>query len=361
MAAGTARAALDQWSTYWSGKSVAEITPKALREFSTWLLRNGRKPSTVDRILAVGRAALNLAHRDGELASVPFVRMTESSEEKRSREPLGRPIKIPEIARFLDAVRHRHLFVFLLLELNTLARPEALFELRRNQYDATKDRLNLNPAGRRQTKKFRPVVPVTKVLKPWLESETDPERLYVTLRGNRIFSIKTVWQKTRDRAGLPSDITPYSFRHGIARALRERKVPPDQIGLILGHLPRGSFATTSIYAPLEPEYCTEAVQALEAISQEVQSLMTSGMELSAPAQVSERLLQFAAAGTKLSEADRRLLRERIRGGASTRDVAEEFRSQNLWCRGTGANLGLDEVRVLVPTACRLSEPVELNI
>ena len=49
----------------------------------------------------------------------------------------------------------------------------------------------------------------------------------------------------------------------------KRKVPKDQISIFLGHLPKDSDATTSIYAPYDPEYCSEAVAAIEDVMKEV--------------------------------------------------------------------------------------------
>jgi hypothetical protein len=64
-------------------------------------------------------------------------------------------------------------------------------------------------------------------------------------------------------------VTPYSIRHGLARELRKRRVPTEQISLFLGHLPDGSAATTSIYAPYEPGFLSEAVEAIESVMKEV--------------------------------------------------------------------------------------------
>lgn len=51
--------------------------------------------------------------------------------------------------------------------------------------------------------------------------------------------------------------------------MRKRRVPLDEIGLFLGHRPKESSATTSIYAPMEPEYCTQAVAAIEDVLHEI--------------------------------------------------------------------------------------------
>ena len=46
-------------------------------------------------------------------------------------------------------------------------------------------------------------------------------------------------------------------------------MPKEQISTFLGHLPKDSDATTSIYAPYDPEYCSEAVDAIQDVMKEV--------------------------------------------------------------------------------------------
>src|SRR5262249_33503645 len=108
--------------------------------------------------------------------------------------------------------------------------------------------LDLNPPGRTQNKKFRPMVPVTPTLLPWLRREVGPSGRYVSYRSKGLRSILHMWRLTRADAGLDKGVTPYSIRHGLAREMRKRRVPTEQISLFLGHLPDGSAATTSIYA-----------------------------------------------------------------------------------------------------------------
>ena len=55
----------------------------------------------------------------------------------------------------------------------------------------------------------------------------------------------------------------------MAREMRRRRVPLEQRQAFLGHLPRGSARTTAIYASDEPEYLSEAVEAIDAIMSDV--------------------------------------------------------------------------------------------
>src|SRR6185295_8811657 len=163
----------------------------------------------------------------------------------------GRPITPAELAQLFNAVRSRHMMMFLLIASNTLARPAATLDLRPAQFDSTHALLDLNPPDREQNKKYRPIVPGTPTLFPWLELPVGPGERYVSHRTKPIRSILHAWRITRDAAGLDERVTPYSIRHGMARELRKRRVPTEQIKLFLGHLPSGSDATTSIYAPYE--------------------------------------------------------------------------------------------------------------
>jgi DNA-binding NarL/FixJ family response regulator len=53
--------------------------------------------------------------------------------------------------------------------------------------------------------------------------------------------------------------------------MRKRHVPTEQISLFLGHVPDGSAATTSIYAPYEPDFLADAIQAIESVMAEIRT------------------------------------------------------------------------------------------
>ncbi len=268
--ASTAWNGLAYWQEFWGPKaSVADVTPKEQRQFRNFLAKKGINIGGIDRILADGRAALNRAVKWQELVSSPHIFSLQTIEEKRSRQPLGRPIVPEEIALLLDAANSRHMLAYLMIATNTLARPGAVMDLRGAQYDEAHNRIDLNPPGRRQNKKHRPVLAVTPTLKPWLQIAREPTKRYVAYGGKPIKSITSAWSLLVTEAGLDERVTPYSIRHGMAREMRKRKVPKEQISIFLGHLPKDSDATTSIYAPYDPEYCSEAVAAIEAVMKEV--------------------------------------------------------------------------------------------
>ena len=262
---------LSYWQEFWTGRTVAEITPYEQRQFREWLAGRGTGPSGIDRILSVGRAALNRARKWQEVSEVPHIFGTITAEAKRAREPKGRPVSPEELARLFDAVRSRHMLTFLLIASNTLARPAAILDVGPSQFDEAHGLLDLNPPGRPQNKKFRPIVPVTPTLMPWLRRDVGPSGRYVSYRKMPVRSILHMWRLTRAESGLDERVTPYSIRHGLSREMRKRHVPTEQISLFLGHLPDGSAATTSIYAPYEPGFLTDAVAAIESVMAEIQT------------------------------------------------------------------------------------------
>jgi integrase len=89
---------------------------------------------------------------------VPFIIDVTRDKERRHVQPKGRPLKLDELAALLDAPMPEHLFLFCLLALSTLSRPAALLELTPEQYDQEDGIVDLNPPGREQTKKHRPMV-----------------------------------------------------------------------------------------------------------------------------------------------------------------------------------------------------------
>ena len=118
----------------------------------------------IDRVLSDGRAALNRAVKWQELASAPDIFLLQTAEDKRSRQPMGRPIVPKEMALLFDAANSRHMLMYLLIATNTLARPAAVLDLRGAQYDSTHALVDLNPPGRKQNKKHRPILAVAPTL-----------------------------------------------------------------------------------------------------------------------------------------------------------------------------------------------------
>ncbi len=256
---------LDKWNDFFGPVTVADLTKQRIRDFIKHLEAKSHSPGGVNRILCDGRAALNRAKRENELTSVPFIPSVDLGE------PEERALTLDQMALLFDGVRSAHILLFCLVMANTMGRPEAILELTRFQLDFESRLVRLNPEGRRQTKKYRPTVPMTETITPWLRKVKGNH--VITYHGGPIRSVKKVFQRLpEDIVGLPKRVTPYSIRHTMAKELRRRGVPPWEVQGMLGHK-MGGYRTTEIYAKYDPSYLSVARVTIDAIMADIQARM----------------------------------------------------------------------------------------
>lgn len=144
--------------------------------------------------------------------------------------------------------------------------------------------IRLNPDGRKQTKKWRPILRETKCLAAWLDrwekdAAAEGRTLDTYVGYASVDSLQSAITRARrapnpalDRAGadLPRMVA-YSFRHKMTTVLRRYAVPSDQINVQLGHK-RPSNRTSDLYGEYEPSYLAEAADALDAYMVRLQAL-----------------------------------------------------------------------------------------
>jgi integrase len=87
----------------------------------------------------------------------------------------------------------------LMILIGTACRPEAALELTGEQLDFQDGLIDLNPRGRPQTKKFRPVVKMPTALAAALRGA--PDGRLVTFRGQPVRKINKSWRGMREAAG----------------------------------------------------------------------------------------------------------------------------------------------------------------
>jgi len=219
----------------------------------------GYRNGTIKRSMAAAHAALNWAWRRELVDRVPpAVTVPEDP-------PRERVLSVDELAALWDAAAYPHQRMFLLLLVGTAARPGAVLDLTRFQCDLERGLIDLNPSGRAQTAKRRPVVPMAEPLRPWIAA-CKPGHL-VHWQGQAVASMKKSWQRMRAAAGLDDAVVPYVVRHTVASELRARGVPELEIAGMLGHhMP--NVRTTGRYAKYSPSYLGEARGALDALLKE---------------------------------------------------------------------------------------------
>lgn len=244
------------WVEFFKTASVAEATEvRSQEKFLAWMQDRDFSTAYTQRVFGVGKAALNRAFRRGEISSMPYM----ISIKVNYGAPQGRPLKIDEMARLLNSAPD-HLRLFMLIMIGTACRPDAALSLCSEQLDFENRLIDLNPAGRAQTKKHRPVVKMPETLATILNGA--PTGPVITYRGKQVESVKTSWRNLRAELGFDEKVTPYSIRHTMARYLRSQGVSAWEVASQLGHKSR-EYRTTELYAPFDPSYLSDANQAIE--------------------------------------------------------------------------------------------------
>lgn len=140
-----------------------------------------------------------------------------------------------QFSRWFKEVKAPHARLYVRLAIYTMARPSAILELTWDQVDWDHATINLNPPGRKQTKKRRPVVPLNEEAMDALRKAFEgAQSEFVIERGaQRIGSIKKAFQAASARAGIR--VTPYMLRHTGAVWSAEAGNSMAEIAQYMGH------------------------------------------------------------------------------------------------------------------------------
>lgn len=213
---------------------------------------------TINREMGVLRAALNDAKRRGMIQDAPSIRGVASPP------PRERFLTQPDFQRLLAACHTPHLRDFVLLAVHTMQRPGAILSLRTCQVDLGHGRIDFLPPGAVQSKKRRPVVPITATIRPILEQAVAMSESghVIEYQGLPIKCIRNAFGKACRRAGLVG-VSPVTLRHSGATLAAAAGVPMRQISGMLGHTT--TKTTEAIYAKHHPDFLKDAANALDEI------------------------------------------------------------------------------------------------
>lgn len=263
--ADQAKIAIKRFKAFYGASRIPAINSTTHVQYEKQRRDAGVKHETINRERMVLRAALNHARRHHGFLNVPHIpAIPPDHPDNQASEPKGRPLSIREMSKLCEAAKSDHIRRFILILIGTMCRPDAARDLQiKGQLDFEHSLIHLNPPGRRQTKKHRPIVPMPKFLRKELKGLKG--KYVVEYHGGKIASTKTAWRALREAAGLGEDVNPYSIRHTMSRELRRRGVPSEQISIMLGHRPQNVSRMDLIYAPFEPGYCAQAAKAIDSI------------------------------------------------------------------------------------------------
>lgn len=268
------RTALKWWGEFLEAEdilTVADLTLDMQEAFIDWRRSRGTSPrgqisnGTVNRDLGIMRAALRDAWKRGRLKTVPHVMMLAKPP------PRQRVLSTDEIQRLLSTCEHEHLKMYLMLALHTLQRPGAICELTVDRVDLVAGRIDFNEPDRPITNKRRPVLPITSVLRPYLEDAIrhSVSGHIIEWDGKPVITVKKAFESLCKKVGIEGACL-YTLRHTGATLLAAAGVPMRQISGMLGHT---STQTTEYhYAKHKPEYLSEASNALNSLFTEPKRL-----------------------------------------------------------------------------------------
>ena len=250
------------WVKFFPNKLVREIRPPSQRKFIDHLKSQGYAKGTIESIFKTGSAAITYAWKNEMLLTpIPLISPAKHlAKYKMAKTERWRTMEINEMADLFDHAPNDRLIRFLIIMIGCACRPSAGIELHGSQIDKKAGTINLLPQGRSQTNKYRPTVRLPSFVKSICHKENLVSQSEIVPNLNNLRNRE--WMKAREAAGLDDLVVPSSIRHTMAKWLRSQGVEPWHASSQMGHKRKGS-EITEIYAPSDPAYLQQALDAIE--------------------------------------------------------------------------------------------------
>jgi hypothetical protein len=227
-----------------------------------------RSPATIENSVLQLQAAMRWAKQIPAFKPIPLPEVTKSPSYRAD---------IPMLAAMfryaLATPRRANLLAFLRLSVATWGRPDAIMDAStlRGQWNSQARVFNLNPVGRRQTKKRRAIVPVPECTGQWLDTINGPVV--------RQELSKATWRRMELALGMPGqgESGMKLIRRSIAtlaRPLIGERDWDSQGEMMLGHRPP---STSDIYAMPDPAHFGVALAATKAIIDQIEALVPGSL------------------------------------------------------------------------------------
>lgn len=260
------------------------IDERWIAKFRTWLakqpIRNSkrpRSPATIENSVLQLQAAINWAKQTPHFKPIPLAEVTRSPDYRADvpilatmfqycLQPKARSDK--ELKRIVGA--RGNLLAFLRLSVATWGRPDAIMDAstatERGQWNSQARVFNLNPVGRRQTKKRRAIVPVPECIGAWLDTIDGPVL-------SKELS-KATWRRMQAELGIPFDGQGGMklIRRSVSTLARRRLGEENWIQgrMMLGHVP---MSVSDIYALPDPANLGRVLAVAQGIIDEIEKLV----------------------------------------------------------------------------------------
>jgi len=256
--------ALAWWTEFLHAHDIvlaSELTRAAQEHYVDWRRRSIRargyigSNGTIARELRVMRSAFNEAQKDGLVLTPPrIIGLSEPPPRQRFLFP-------EEVDRLIAECETIHLYRFVMIALHTLQRPGAVLGLKTEQVDLRSGLIDFLPPGCVQTRKRKPVVPISETIFPILEDaiEHSWSGYVIEWNGARVACIRNAFGKACLRAGLEG-VSPYTLRHTGATLLLAQGVSIRQVAGMMGHT---EHRTTELYGKHHVDFLGDARRAVD--------------------------------------------------------------------------------------------------
>jgi len=210
------------------------------------------KTGTVHRELAILRAIMNKAHREGHLAVMPPFPKVKPSQGR------CRWLTVEEEARLLKA-SVPHLRALIAFAVDTGGRRSELFKLDWKNVDLDRGFVTFTKTKNGEDRAVRLTNRAKQVL---VGLGSKPSGVVFTYKDNPIKDVKTTFDKARKKAGL-EDFRFHDLRHTFASRLVQKGISIYEVMHLTGHK---SLVMVQRYAHLAPDYQNRAIEALNSLS-----------------------------------------------------------------------------------------------
>lgn len=236
----------DAWKAmkgFWGRVDPALVDKDMARKYAA---ERDRSESTVRYELSMLAVALRWAANRGHIDRAPEVWRPAAPERTVKR------LTRHQFRKWFKEVKAPHARLYVRLGIYTMARPTAILDLTWPQVDWEHETIDLNPPGRKQTKKRRPVVPLNREAMDALrEAYEGRQSNFIIERGaKRVGSIKKAFQAASARSGIK--VTPYTLRHTGAVWAAEGGTSMAELAQYMGH--DDDRTTQKHYARFSPDH-----------------------------------------------------------------------------------------------------------
>ena len=256
---------ISQFSSYCSDVNVSDPSicdNKFLKQYSEYLLKQGKSASTVSRI----GSTLRCFYKYLMAEKIVKINPAEKIDVKKAEKKLPGILTSKEILLLLsqtDGIDNKSIRDKAMLELlyATGIKVSELIELNVNDINLSIGILHLNKGNK---ERVIPIYPAAvKSITSYLENVRpaiaidDTDRLFTNMNGQAM-SRQGFWKIIKhyaDLAGIKKDITPQTLRHSFAAHLLENGAKLSDIKEMLGH---SDISSTLVYAKLMKSQYTSA-------------------------------------------------------------------------------------------------------